>query len=328
MIAACPKCAARYRIAKEKLGHAGVRLRCTRCRAVFRVRAPQASAGAGDPANDVSGVGGNAPLVLVALPCEDLAKRTGEALREAGLRAAVVHDGVEAMLEIQRQLPDAVLLAATLPRMYGFQVCEVVKRNESLRSILVVLAGAVHHQGRYRRPPEELYGADAYLEEPDLPEALMPLLEERGLLSPQPAEGRDRAVGFSEPTQSAKEPTQPSAGPTVAASQVPGSALPRPQAEPSLVQSTPSPSTCGDDSLSEERAKADRLARIIVSDIVLYNEEKFAVAVRAGNVAEALAAQLDEGRSLFRGRVDERVRDETDHLTDELLRVARTRGMA
>jgi len=52
------------------------------------------------------------------------------------------------------------------------------------------------------------------------------------------------------------------------------------------------------------------------------------VAVRAGNVAEALAAQLDEGRSLFRGRVDERVRDETDHLTDELLRVARTRGMA
>jgi hypothetical protein len=104
--------------------------------------------------------------------------------------------------------------------------------------------------------------------------------------------------------------------------------LPRPQAEPSLVQSTPSPSTCGDDGLSEERAKADRLARIIVSDIVLYNEEKFGVAVRAGNVAEALAAQLDEGRSLFRGRVDERVRDETDHLTDELLRVARTRGMA
>jgi hypothetical protein len=83
-----------------------------------------------------------------------------------------------------------------------------------------------------------------------------------------------------------------------------------------------------DDGLGEERTKADRLARIIVSDIVLYNEEKFTAAVQAGNVAQALAGQLDEGRGLFRGRVDERVRDETDHLMDELLRVARARGMA
>ena len=32
---------------------------------------------------------------------------------------------------------------AELPKMYGFQVCEVIKRNESLRDIHVVLAGAI-----------------------------------------------------------------------------------------------------------------------------------------------------------------------------------------
>ena len=42
MIAACPKCAARYRIERERLEAGGVRLRCARCEAVFRVRPPVA----------------------------------------------------------------------------------------------------------------------------------------------------------------------------------------------------------------------------------------------------------------------------------------------
>ena len=47
-----------------------------------------------------------------------------------------------------------------------------------------------------------------------------------------------------------------------------------------------------------------------------------------GNVAEAMTAELAEGRSLFVGRVDSRVRDQRDFLVEELLRVARERGMA
>ena len=42
MIAACPKCAARYRIERERLEAGAVRLRCARCEAVFRVRPPLA----------------------------------------------------------------------------------------------------------------------------------------------------------------------------------------------------------------------------------------------------------------------------------------------
>ena len=78
------------------------------------------------------------------------------------------------------------------------------------------------------------------------------------------------------------------------------------------------------DGLEEQREEAERLARIIVSDIVLYNADKFAAALE-GDVVEAMSQELDEGRTLFRGRVDERVRREKDHVLDELLRVARTR---
>ena len=42
MIAGCPKCSARYRVDLEQIGEHGAKLRCTKCSAVFLVRAPRA----------------------------------------------------------------------------------------------------------------------------------------------------------------------------------------------------------------------------------------------------------------------------------------------
>jgi hypothetical protein len=81
------------------------------------------------------------------------------------------------------------------------------------------------------------------------------------------------------------------------------------------------------DPLGAEIAKAERLARIIVSDIVLYNQEKFDAAVRAGNVVEALDGEMEEARAHFCQRIDAGVRESRDFLVEELLRVARKRGM-
>ena len=41
MIAACPKCGARYRIERSRLSPEGARVRCSRCRVAFRVRPPR-----------------------------------------------------------------------------------------------------------------------------------------------------------------------------------------------------------------------------------------------------------------------------------------------
>ena len=77
---------------------------------------------------------------------------------------------------------------------------------------------------------------------------------------------------------------------------------------------------------SAERATAERLARIIVSDIVLYNAERFDAAVRQGEVVRAMAAELREGNELLTQRVGDTV-DVAGLLENELLRVARARGM-
>jgi hypothetical protein len=65
----------------------------------------------------------------------------------------------------------------------------------------------------------------------------------------------------------------------------------------------------------------------VISDIVLYNEERFTAAARAGNVFTVMAGDLAEGRALFEERIDARVRAERDHLKEELLRSAKLRGM-
>jgi len=347
MIAGCPNCQARYRIDRDKLVDGAIRLRYTKCEAVFRVRAPEEAsvppieapavetpepvpqqAQAPQPPPRVpEPVAPTGESVLVALPDVELGKRTAEVLAARGIAAFVVQDGVEAILEIQRRQPNAVVLAADLPKMFGFQVCEVIQRNESLKHIHVILAGAIHSPDRYRRPPEEIYGADDYLEGSELPETILDVLGRAGIGAGRPAappSGDAQAPPvLPVPEETALE--QPSAPPP------PVTSIPAPQPAAPVASGAPPaqapPQPPAAPGLDEERAKAERLARIIVSDIILYNDEKFARAVAAGNVSEVLAPDLVEGRGLFDERIDARVRGEQDYLMAELLRVARLRGM-
>ena len=207
--------------------------------------------------------------------------------------------------------------------------------------------GAIHHQGRYRREAADLYGADVYLEGLDLPEGLRPLLEQGGLEiaaarrapvlpPPPPALPRQEPTRLAPPRPAPPPPRLqpvPSAplrqapqAPVREAPQAPVREAPKPP-PPMPPAATPPPRPRRDDGLEQERAKAERLARIVVSDIVLYNEERFTAAARAGNVFTAMAGDLAEGRALFEERIDARVRAERDHLKEELLRSAKLRGM-
>jgi predicted Zn finger-like uncharacterized protein len=319
MIAGCPTCAARYRIDTAKLRPEGARLRCSRCETVFRVQpaasqrvVPDArplvprSAPAEQPAGDP------AKRVLIAHPDVEAGKSVADALASWGLTPLLVHDGVEAMLQIQRTLPRAVVLDAALPKMFGFQICEIMKRNEQLRVIPVVLIGAIHDQDRYRRPPDELYGADAYIERHQLPDALAPHLVRFGI-RPAPAAPPAPRTPAPEPAPvRAARPAPSAPAPTPARPETPRAAV---------AAAGPAPGG------NPEIEKANRLARIIVSDVILYNPEKFEAAVRAGNVLTALSTELAEGYSLFASRVDARVCDPREFLQGELVRVARLRGM-
>ena len=354
MVAGCPKCSARYRVDADRIGSEGAKLRCTKCSAVFLVRAPKSSSATPPepaPASPVEAPAAvqSAPptpapapeassdtpaqmpdfdparLVIVADPEEERSKTTAEAILGWGLTPYVVHDGVEAMLSIQRMLPAAVVLDAALPKMFGFQVCEVIKRNESLRDTRVVLVGAIHHQSRYRRDPADLYGADVYIEQPDLPDGLMPILEEAGMPMGG-ATGQASAPPAPRPEPAIVSEPPPAAVPSM---DEPELSFEEPEAPPApapVVEEAAAEAGDEDPEVTAERERALRLARIAVSEMLLYSPDKFERAVREGNLEQVLDLEIQEARALLRQRICEEVRAETDFIIDELNRVAAERG--
>ncbi len=55
--------------------------------------------------------------------------------------------------------------------------------------------------------------------------------------------------------------------------------------------------------LIENPEQANRLARAICSDVALYNDEKIVRGIEQDNFFDALHAELEEGRQLYRSRV-------------------------
>ena len=308
MIAGCPRCSTRFRIGAERLREEGVRLRCTQCQAVFRVYPPRAAAPRrrDDPAVDAELTPPPRPperdlMVLVADPDPARGKASASELGRLGLYPLLVHDGVDALLALQRSLPACVLIDAALPRLSGTELCEVVKRNESLRGTYVVLCGSPEQLSSVGVLRVAGLGPDAMLEYGDLPEGLSEAL--------RLSRHEDAPI---EPPR-ALEPPRPLEPPRALEPPVLPEPTPLPVPTPNRVDSDP------------EIAKAERLARIVVSEIVLYNTERFERAAREDDVLEALAGELAEARLLFRQRFPAQLREGRDFVAEELLRVARSR---
>ena len=72
---------------------------------------------------------------------------------------------------------------------------------------------------------------------------------------------------------------------------------------------------------------ANRLARAIASDIMLYNEEKIIEGIRADTLFDVLAAEIEEGRELYNSRVSPALQTSTNFYDRALVDVLiRTKG--
>jgi hypothetical protein len=199
--------------------------------------------------------------------------------------------------------------------------------------------GAIHDRTRYRRPPEEIYGADAYIERQQLPESLRPILAGFGML-PSTTRPRSVSAAVAMPVAPPLAARAPTVAPAVRAIPEPEISAVREVVQSvasiappvaRVTKSAPGPASASapaspEPGIAEKIKQAERLARIVVSDIVLYSREKFEAAVKAGNVLEAMRPEIAEGRSLFSARVDASIQEMRDFLAEEMLRVAADRG--
>lgn len=287
MIASCPTCQTRYRVAPEKIGPQGARIRCQKCQTIFKVSAAEAEAAPEAPRSEKARPKEFVARALLAEADATQAKRVSEYLEDRGIKVAVCEDGAEALLRLHRVRPDLAVLGSGLPNLHAPAICEILRRNADLQEVpLIRVAAADEPAGS----PD--FDADHTIEAADLPDGLGTLLEELGVGRRPAAAPREEAPRT---TRAVSEPAPSRAPPP-----------------------SPAPPKEGD---AELRA-AERLARIVISDIILYNEDKFAKAALAGSAAETLAPELEEAAAMFRERVGEPLREQRDFLREELERRA------
>ncbi len=76
--------------------------------------------------------------------------------------------------------------------------------------------------------------------------------------------------------------------------------------------------------------KARRFARIIVSDIALYNQETVIEGIKKGTFFELLKTDVTEGRELYEKRVPAAIRDQKDYYQeafDNFIRAAQRKNV-
>ncbi len=295
MIVQCPKCGAKYRLDPAKFTGKNPKIKCKHCGEIFAVFDNVIDWEGAQPPSQISGKSEapKAPSItspgsaIVATPNEDLNKIVSEVLKAKGFQIKTIQDGVEALYSILNEKPKLVVVDVDLPRLYGFEVSELVRRNDPKKEIKIVLLGAIYNKDAYKRSPDYLYGADYYIDRHDVSTKLPEILGEAEQAQPSKAA---QAV----PEQQISPETQPKA----------------PTDEIDLSQLSPED--------QEWVKKAQRKARLIAADIALYNEEAIKEGLIHGDVYERIAKDLTAGREHYEKTIPEHIRKLKDFLSEEI----------
>jgi len=339
MIVPC-ECGAKLRVDDAKIKGKSVKVRCPRCGNVLVVHKQPAERMAGRPAGTAALQPSGAPLVLVAHDSEIVRAMVSGVLQDAGFAVDTACDGHEALSKAVNARPQAMVLDVGLSGIYGFELCERLKGNGQTSAIKIVLLSSVYDMRRYKRTPVSLYGADDYIEKHHIPDFLP--MKIRNLLQP-PESGELKTASAScdappkkehpsrefdlslfkpesliqsEQERAAVSAAASTGGPAAVRADMPDSAAISPESlslESSIFQKEECDIPTVDAADPEAAEKARRFARIIVSDIALYNQEAVVDGLRNDTFYDLLRNDVTEGRELYEKRVPAAVRAKKDY---------------
>ena len=97
-------------------------------------------------------------------------------LKASGYEVLTAGDGQTALEMAKKERPDLVVLDLMLPRMDGFKVCGLLKKDSRYASIPIILFSAKAQESDREMGMEA--GADAYITKPFDPELLLGKIQE------------------------------------------------------------------------------------------------------------------------------------------------------
>ncbi len=104
------------------------------------------------------------PLVMVVDDSVTVRKVTSRLLERNGLDVATAKDGVDAIAQLQEVQPDVILLDIEMPRMDGFEVATLVRHDERLKHIPIIMITS--RTGEKHRERALAIGVNQYLGKP------------------------------------------------------------------------------------------------------------------------------------------------------------------
>ena len=187
-------------------------------------------------------------------------------IRQMGAETRIFSDGWKLWHAIESHTPDILILEPWLPGIMGVDIIERIRSHPSLAHLPVILMGAITRPSRYHRPPEDHYGADAYIE----PNIAIPQLYQ-------------------------------------------------------IVQEllTRSLQRSGDSLITDPQA-AQRYARLLLTDFVLYNADRVRRALQTGQLRTEFASELNELHNYYRRRVAPAIWMRQDYFTQYLEQIERS----
>jgi CheY-like chemotaxis protein len=96
-------------------------------------------------------------------------------LEKCGHIVITAVDGMDAMEKLNDVTPDLILLDIAMPRMDGYQVCKLIRNNESTKEIPIVMISG--KDGFFDKVRGRMAGTTSYITKPFGPETLMKMLE-------------------------------------------------------------------------------------------------------------------------------------------------------
>jgi DNA-binding response OmpR family regulator len=100
-----------------------------------------------------------------------LLEQTLEDLEDEGVQLLIADNGEEALDTIKTEKPDLVFLDVMMPKMNGFDVCNAVKNELSLKGVYIIMLTAKGQEFDKHKGKE--VGADLYMTKPFDPDEVV-----------------------------------------------------------------------------------------------------------------------------------------------------------
>lgn len=106
----------------------------------------------------------NEPVVLVVDDSPTVRKIVQLTLQRERIRVVTAGDGLSALAAVSDEEPDLILLDIMLPRMDGYNICQVIRRNMAYRDMpIIMLSGK---DGLFDKMRGKLAGSTEYITKP------------------------------------------------------------------------------------------------------------------------------------------------------------------